>query len=360
MSNQLTTYAGHGAGGPAPMQQAGINSETESFIATIGSRPVATKRNHSAILEEIRVLASVGASDLFYEFPVKNRRTGKTETISGPSIKLANTIAAAYGNCGVDMKVTETAECWVFAATFVDAEKGFTMRRLFRQRRSQKSIGPSRGEDRDDGRQEDIAFQIGQSKAIRNVVVNALPVYAAFALENAKAGLSAAIKRAPAKFKEAALRRLGDYEVPVEIVARWIGRAVDKWTNDDICRLAAALQGISDGLARIEDVWPDAAKAQGSADAPPAPPPPHTEKKTPPPSRTKAKAEPKGAGDAPPDEPKAFAEWLAARFGECKTADECDDVWGQHEARFTAFEESVQGIIVDAYNARRETITNAE
>lgn len=345
------------------LQQAAVNSEAESFIATIGSRPVAQKRDHQEILNELRVLATVGASDLFYEFPVKNNRTGKTDIISGPSIKLANTVLAAYGNCGVDTKVTETPDCWVFAATFVDAEKGVTMRRLFRQRRSQKSIGPSSGPDRDDGRQEDIAFQIGQSKAIRNVIVNALSVYATYAFEQAKAGLSDAVKRAPAKFKDAAMRRLGEYDVPIEVVDRWVGRGHDKWSPDDITRVASALQGIADGLARIEDVWPDARKASAppSPDAPPAPAPAASAPKAPAKPATQRGKKPEAPKPAAvPDDPAAFTSFVIDAFKAAKSADDCDDVWSKHEARFPDLDEAAQAQITDAYDARRAAITNAE
>jgi hypothetical protein len=94
------------------------------------------------------------------------------ERIEGPSVKLALAAVRCWGNCSVELlPVQETADAWIFTAAFVDYETGFTLQRQFRQAKKWAVFGRH-----DEARKEDIRFQIGQSKAIRNVVINAIPV----------------------------------------------------------------------------------------------------------------------------------------------------------------------------------------
>jgi hypothetical protein len=93
------------------------------------------------------------------------------DAIEGPSVKLAMAAVRCWGNCSVEMlPLQETADSWVFTAAFVDYETGFTLQRQFRQSKTWTVHGKL-----DHARKEDIRFQIGQSKAVRNVVLNALP-----------------------------------------------------------------------------------------------------------------------------------------------------------------------------------------
>lgn len=93
------------------------------------------------------------------------------EKIEGPSIKLANAAARCWGNCVIELlPIQELMDSWVFQAVFIDLETGFTTTRQFRQ--DKRSVVHGR---HDEARKADIRFQIGQSKAIRNVILNALP-----------------------------------------------------------------------------------------------------------------------------------------------------------------------------------------
>ncbi len=118
------------------------------------------------------------------------------DKIEGPTVKLANAAVRCYGNCAIDMApVQETHDAWIFTAIFIDLETGFTMPRQFRQSKTWTVHGRH-----DAARKEDIRFQIGQSKAIRNLVLNALPsglIDRAMetAKNNARAKLTAHIER---------------------------------------------------------------------------------------------------------------------------------------------------------------------
>jgi hypothetical protein len=114
------------------------------------------------------------------------------ERIEGPSIGLAMAAARCFGNSAVDaLPIQETDDSWVMTAAYIDLETGFTLTRQFRQ--SKKSVVHGK---HDNERKDDIRFQIGQSKAARNVVVNALPKWLIDAAVNeAKVGVRAKIEQ---------------------------------------------------------------------------------------------------------------------------------------------------------------------
>jgi hypothetical protein len=108
------------------------------------------------------------------------------DKIEGPSKELAFAAARCYGNCAIDaLPIQETGESWIFTAAFIDLETGFTMTRQFRQSKKWTVYGKLDAE-----RKDDIRFQIGQSKAARNAILNSLPsALIKKAMEAAKSGV---------------------------------------------------------------------------------------------------------------------------------------------------------------------------
>lgn len=125
------------------------------------------------ILAEVkkRVLQEVELDPgaMFYSWPVKGK--GGPSVVKGGSIGLAMSIARNYGNCAIPVVAEENPTYILFRAAFIDLETGFTIERMFRQRKKQDI-----GKKYDSDRAEDMTFQIGQSKAIRNVVLKGVPV----------------------------------------------------------------------------------------------------------------------------------------------------------------------------------------
>src|SRR5262245_42736147 len=72
----------------------------------IGAQQVAIPRDEKKILNRLKVLAAAMGQEWYYRFPVKTR-SGQTEYIEGPAIKLANDLARIYGNCEIETKVTD-------------------------------------------------------------------------------------------------------------------------------------------------------------------------------------------------------------------------------------------------------------
>lgn len=211
---------------------------------------VAVHRDVHRVLNTIKALASAAGEDWYYRFPVRDKRRGTTSFIEGPSIKLANDLARTYGNCEVDTRVMDLGKEWLIYARFTDLETGFSLTRPFQQSKNASRLGGD-----DDARRLDIALQIGVSKAIRNVVVNALQTFADEAFDAAKSSLVERIGRDLESYRQRTIGRLED-KVDVRRVEHVIGRAAKDWLAPDIARVIAMMKAVSDGLATLDETFP--------------------------------------------------------------------------------------------------------
>jgi len=217
----------------------------------IGAQPVAVYRDENKVLQKLAALAAAAGSDWFYRFPVKNNQTGQNDWIEGPSIKLANDVARIFGNNVNEVREIDVGDAWIFYARFTDIETGFSMERAYRQRKSQRSM---RTKDAD--RQLDIAYQIGQSKAIRNCIVNSLQIYADYAFEQARDSLVEKIGKDLSAWRERTLQGLAKMPVELTRVERVIGRAAKDWLAPNVAQVIAMMKSIADGMASVDEVFP--------------------------------------------------------------------------------------------------------
>ena len=215
-----------------------------------GAQAVAVFRDEAKVLSKLKFLAAAAGTDWYYRFPVKNRKENRTDWIEGPSIKLANDLARLYGNCDLDVRVQDLGNSWLFYARFLDLETGFSLVRPFQQQKGAGKIGGG-----DDARRLDIAFQIGTSKALRNVTVNALQTFADFAFEEAKQGLVDKIGKDLPKWRKGTADRLAEH-LDVARVEAVVGRVVAEWLAPDIARVIAMMKAVQDGMASLDDTFP--------------------------------------------------------------------------------------------------------
>lgn len=237
-------------------------SDTDQAMANIvTAQRVAIKRNLPDILRNAKTLAAAASQKFYYSIPFKERaKDGKPERtvhVEGLSIDGAMAAASIYGNCRVEaFPASDTATHWTFMARFVDYETGFTLTRAFNQRKSQ-STGM-----RDAERNLDIVFQIGQSKAIRNVIIGALKWLADEMFQAAKSGVLERIARSPENARKWLIQQLELIDVDIRRVERIVTRPADRWLVTDMAKLFAELQSVKDGFADADDLWPsDAAEA---------------------------------------------------------------------------------------------------
>lgn len=221
-----------------------------------GAQRVAVYRDETRVMEKLRVLAAMMGDDAYYRFPVKTRGGG-TDYIEGISIKGAMAVARHYGNIDVDCRAVDVGDGWLYHARLTDYETGFTLTRPFQQRKSQKTMG------NDAERQQDIAFQIGASKAIRNVVANALREFCDFFFEEAKNSIVEKIGRALPQSRSKTAGMLNERNIDVKRAERVVGRALDEWTAPDVAKVVALIKAIADGMTTVADAFPlgDDAKA---------------------------------------------------------------------------------------------------
>lgn len=235
---------------PIPAGHALVRPTAGLADRIIGAQAVAVYRDEAKILQKLAALAAAAGTDWFYRFPVKTK-DGRTEYIEGASIKLANDVARIFGNNVNEIRDLDLGDHWTFYARFTDIETGFSMERAYRQRKSQGSM-----KTKDAERQLDIAYSIGQSKAIRNCICNALQIYCDYAFEHARNSLVDKIGKDLAGWRQRTLDGLARIPVAVNRVERTVGRACKDWLAPDVAQVIAMMKSIADGMATTDEVFP--------------------------------------------------------------------------------------------------------
>ena len=226
-------------------------------------------------IEKIRVSvlkeADIAGDDFFYSWIVKTRKGPKT--IEGPSIGLAMCLAREWTNSAVDVRVEQEGMTDVFTTAFIDIERGFTVKRVFRQKRT-----PAPGRY-DADRWADMEFQKAQSKAIRNVVAGAMPSWLVKqAIETAKKAQLAQIGREGiAAASDKAEEFLGSYGVSLERIEARVGKKKNLWTAQDILLLRGCANELNDGQARASELFPEIGEEKPTHGKAPEEEPPKTE-----------------------------------------------------------------------------------
>lgn len=273
--------------------------------AIVTAQRVAVKRNIPDILRDAKAIATARGLEMVYRIPFKERRDGveRTVVVEGISIKGAMVAVSCYGNLKVGARlVAETPTHWLFEAQLIDAEKGVTVQRPFQQRRAM-STGM-----KDASRAADAIFQIGVSKAMRNVIEAALPWLCREIEDAAKSGVLDRIANNQDGARAFLLERMAELGIAVSNVCRTLaGRTPPKWTVPDMARLYVEIESIRDGMADADDLYPPLGReedetppAEAKKPAPSEPPPAAPPADEPAP----AAAEPP-ADDPPPTEPPA-------------------------------------------------------
>jgi len=230
-----------------PPELVGAGGIAERILTTQQLPP----RNLQKILHDISLIAKSRGNDYYYRFPVRDRKAGTTSYIEGPTIKLANDVHRLYGKFLVETRVVDQGESWIFYIRGFDTETHSLMERAYQQRKSQVSI-----DSKDYARQQDIAFQIGQSKAIRGLICNALQSVTDYAFEEAKSSLVEKIGKDLDGWRQRTLEGLQNMPMDVRRAERAVGRAASAWIVSDIAQLIAMMRAVADGMATADETFP--------------------------------------------------------------------------------------------------------
>lgn len=246
---EIMPFEGEQQAGPAPMPVPMQQAKTQFMTAVAVQKPRVLSRVIAAVMEE----ATHAKESFYYSFPMGGKK------VEGPSIGLAMAVAREWGNCAVPMDYQETMSEWVFNASFVDLERGFTVSRVFRQPK-----GKGRFTKLDAARAEDMTFQAAQSKAIRNVVAAGVPRWLiSQAIDKAKEAVLASINKEGIVAAGArALNFLAGYGITQERVEAVLAvepatsKPVADWTPEDIATLRGMASQLKDGQASPGKLFP--------------------------------------------------------------------------------------------------------
>jgi hypothetical protein len=246
----LDEFANAGSQPNQPSGHALVRPTTGIAERIVGAQHVAVQRDEAKILQKLTTLAAAASDAWYYRFPVRTAGGGQ-DWIEGASIKLANDLARIYGNNSTEVREIDVGDAFVFYARFTDIETGFSMERAYRQRKGQRSM-----KTKDPDRQLDIAYQIGQSKAIRNVIVNSLQTFADFAFEAARDSLVQKIGKDVDAWRKRTLDGINRIPMELHRVERVVGRPAKDWLAPDIARVIAMMKSIADGMATADEMFP--------------------------------------------------------------------------------------------------------
>ena len=179
--------------------------------------------------------------------------TQKGKRIEGATIGLANSLAREWGNSAVTVALDENDEAFYITPRFIDLEKGSQMERVYRQRKT----GQVQGNYESD-RALDITLQIGQSKAIRNVVVNSVPRWLVDrTIKKAKKAAAEGIDAS--KLDEISLQVVSYFKskgVTEEQLVEKAGRPIAEWVTMTIADFRADKAALDSGEVTINDLFP--------------------------------------------------------------------------------------------------------
>ena len=243
--------AGEGASLPAtvpgPLSNTAAAMLGQSSVAMV----VPVPRDVRKVLEEIKVLAAIAGDKYYYRIPFRDRRTGKVTYAEDGNINMANDLARVWRNMQVDCAFVDEGSHWVFYGRVIDRENGVTMIRPFRARPTASRIG---GDDAE--RRVDASFQIGVSKAERNVILNYLRPYADFALQEAKASAVDKYGKRIDHYRKAVPKMLAERGIELKRVEAVVGRKAEQWLAEDVAKVVAMMNSIEDGMATLNDTFP--------------------------------------------------------------------------------------------------------
>ena len=211
---------------------------------------VVRPRDVKAAEKEARAEARFLGEQFFYGWDIRGKNPKHVE---GIGIVGAMAILRSWGNCAVDVQLAEESdEAWTFEATFLDAERGTALRRLYRQPKT-KVEGQYEPE-----RALNMTFQKGQSIAVRGAVLHGLPAsLRGKCLREAKLAAQATIKEAELPQHRArvvaAFAKLG---VSQERLERKVEKPLGEWGREEVVELEAMWRGIKAEGVSVGEAFP--------------------------------------------------------------------------------------------------------
>jgi len=247
-----------------------LSAQTIASMAASARACAVAHRPAQEILDECKAIGRAMAGLAFYELEFKNKR-GQTSIIRGASTHLAEAVFQAHGNAFLGSQYqSETETAFQISALFVNSRTGAM--RCMSYRQPKRTPGTAAAFRDDPERGLSMAYQIGESKATRNVVGKSLKFYIEAAYREAVAAAEKAKQKRAPKPGQADLenewRRAHDLGITARRFFEFVAAKNDKvgertkldeiaavltWT--DIDRLSNALTAIESGDVDAAEVF---------------------------------------------------------------------------------------------------------
>ena len=241
---------------PVPMAQGMVQARTPYVSAMQVLKPRDMESVEKSIL---RQAALVGEKAMYGWGAGK----GRVEGISAP---MAMIMFNSFGNMTIVAEpVQETPDAWIFTHYVVDLETGASAPRQWRESKRSKVDG-----NLDPDRKDAIRFGRGQSKNIRNVIVNHMPFWLRKkVIEEAKKGARDRLtkyieKNGLAAAQTFAAEQLKRYGVNETQIIEKMGKAEIKGLDvDDLVALVSDLRAIESGEEHVSTLFPSEKSSTG-------------------------------------------------------------------------------------------------
>jgi hypothetical protein len=235
---------------PMPATTHGMMQVRTPYVAAM---QVVKPRDMAQVERNILKQAAMLGDHAFYSWGAGKGR------VEGGTIELAMMMFNTYGNLTIIAEpVQESAEAWIFTHYIVDLESGTSAPRQWRESKRSKVDG-----NLDPERKDAIRFSRGQSKNIRNVILNKMPRWLIEkAIEEAKRGVRGRLEQyiknnGLAAAQQYILQQLKRYGVTEEMVLEKMGRADVKGLDiDDLIQLSADFRAIDSGQEHVATLFP--------------------------------------------------------------------------------------------------------
>lgn len=227
--------------GPLPA----VDGDLHQQITTARRYPRSVKKFRDKVLE-LATLNEAIAGECIYALP----RGGKV--IEGPSVRFAEIVQSAWGNCRVGGKVTgEDEKFLVCQGMFHDLESNSAIAMETRRR-----ITDSKGKRYNDD-MVGVAGAAGTSIAIRNAVLRGVPKAFWADLYEAARQVVAGDFKTLSNRRAAALQAFVIYGVTPEQIYTLLGVQADvDVTLDHLVQLRGVLNTLKDGSSTVDDIFP--------------------------------------------------------------------------------------------------------
>ena len=245
MSDSMPAITGIGVG-DLPATQG--STMVQTMNTNMGAVRVQVKRNLPEVLKEIEQHAEVFGDTWEYALPFRrfDKETEKwiTDYVTGPTVKCVQDVCRIYGNCSLGVtRVDDEADAWWIYSTFLDVQSGYQYTRAYRQRKDQKTGM----EKKDPGRHQDMLFQVGVSKSLRNAGNNALAGLVERGLEFMRKRIIGRIEQNPEGCKNWIVENLGHFDIPLKQVETFFREKLNDMPAKRLAVVVRTIQGMIDG-----------------------------------------------------------------------------------------------------------------